>query len=72
MSNNGTQTGSVKFFNAARGFGFLVPDNKACEDVFFHVSSLAPGVTPTERQRVEFSVGKARDGRLRAEMVKVL
>ena len=33
------QTGVVKFFNAAKGYGFITPDGEA-KDVFIHVTAL--------------------------------
>jgi cold shock protein len=33
------QTGTVKFFNAAKGYGFITPDGEA-KDVFIHVTAL--------------------------------
>jgi CspA family cold shock protein len=33
------QTGIVKFFNAAKGYGFITPDGEA-KDVFIHVTAL--------------------------------
>jgi len=38
-------TGSIKFFSADKGYGFILPDDSS-GDVFFHRHSLAdPGLT---------------------------
>ena len=51
--------GTVKFFDAARGFGFI--SREGGDDVFVHVSNLqVTGTTLAEGQTVEFDVGPGR------------
>ena len=55
-------TGTVKFFNTEKGFGFISrPDG---EDVFVHFSNIAGDgyKTLTDGQNVEFEVGAGRKG----------
>jgi len=54
--------GTVKFFNADRGFGFISRDNG--DDVFVHVSNIQGGGsnTLTEGEAVEFELGPGRKG----------
>lgn len=68
---NGTRTGKVKFFNEAKGYGFLMQDDGA-DEVFFHVHQLVGDYEPVRDDRVSFTIGKGRDGRARAEQVKIL
>jgi len=64
------ETGTVKWFNAAKGFGFIQRENG--EDVFVHFSAInASGYrTLDEGARVEFSVKKGPKG-LQAEDVTI-
>jgi CspA family cold shock protein len=50
-------TGTVKFFNSSKGFGFIAPEGGA-KDVFVHVSALEQaGITSlSEGQRVNFDI----------------
>jgi CspA family cold shock protein len=56
--------GTVKFFNAAKGFGFIEPDEGA-KDVFVHASALeAAGIRSlNEGDRVSFVLEDDRRGR---------
>ena len=62
-------TGTVKFFNSTKGFGFIQPDNGGT-DVFVHVSAVerAGMRTLVEGQKLSFDVVKdARSGKSAAE-----
>ena len=64
--------GTVKFFDAKRGYGFIQPADGG-PDVFVHATDLAgSGTVLSEGQRVGFEVGSSRDGRAKAENVRVL
>ena len=45
-------TGTVKFFNEAKGYGFITNDESE-EDVFVHISALN-GITLKEGSKVEY------------------
>lgn len=55
--------GTVKWFNAEKGFGFITPDD-GTQDVFAHYSAIeAKGYrTLEEGQRVEFEVTDGQKG----------
>ena len=62
-------TGTVKWFNATKGFGFIQPDNGGT-DVFVHVSAVerAGLRTIVEGQKLSFEVVKDnRSGKSSAE-----
>jgi len=66
-------TGTVKFFNADRGFGFIKPDDGEA-DVFVHIRQVANSTHALrENQRVSFEIGTdAKRGKPQAEGVRVL
>ena len=55
--------GTVKWFNADKGYGFIAPDDGGA-DVFVHFSAIqSEGYRSLqENQRVEFSVGQGSRG----------
>jgi len=56
------ETGTVKWFNASKGYGFISRDGG--EDVFVHYDAIrADGYRSLEEgQKVEFSVGQGKKG----------
>jgi CspA family cold shock protein len=65
-------TGTVKWFNADKGFGFIAPDDGSA-DVFAHFSAIASGGYRSleENQKVEFETAKGPKG-LQAENITVI
>jgi CspA family cold shock protein len=64
-------TGTVKWFNPAKGYGFIGRDNG--EDVFVHFSAIDMNGYKQlkEGQKVEFSIEKASKGLQAAQVVTV-
>jgi CspA family cold shock protein len=60
-------TGTVKWFNATKGYGFIQPDDGS-KDVFLHVSAVerAGLQSPADGQKVEYEIEAGRDGRTSA------
>lgn len=71
LASSGAQadTGKVKYFNDAKGFGFIKP--KSGPDVFVHKSSVADGKDLSVGACVEFEVGQGPKGP-RASKVKTV
>jgi CspA family cold shock protein len=61
--NMTTQSGTVKWFNEGKGFGFIAPDDGG-KDLFAHFSEIQGSgfKTLAEAQRVEFEVTQGQKG----------
>ena len=66
-------TGTVKWFNATKGYGFIQPEDGG-KDVFLHVSAVerAGLQPPQEGQKLEFELESGRDGRTSAGNIRYL
>ncbi|GAB4306612.1 MAG: cold-shock protein [Roseovarius sp.] len=66
-------TGTVKWFNTAKGYGFIAPDDGG-KDVFVHISAVErAGLTGLrDNQKLSFELLDGRDGRKMAGDIKLL
>lgn len=57
-------TGTVKWFNSEKGYGFITPDGGGDKDVFVHFSAIqgAGYRSLEEGQRVEFEITEGTKG----------
>jgi cold shock protein len=55
------KTGTVKFFNEKKGYGFIIPDGDG-KDIFFHVRSVHGMPAPKTDNKVSFQIKLADRG----------
>jgi CspA family cold shock protein len=54
-------TGTVKFFNETKGFGFIKNDETG-EDIFVHVTDLVDAKSLREKDKVQYEEAQGRKG----------
>jgi CspA family cold shock protein len=54
-------TGTVKWFNQAKGYGFITPSSGG-KDLFAHISEVQGGTVLKEGQQVEYEVTQGKKG----------
>jgi CspA family cold shock protein len=66
-------TGTVKFFNTSKGFGFIKPDDGS-KDVFVHISAVerAGLGSLSENQKISFDLEKGNNGKTSAVNLKAV
>ena len=65
-------TGTVKWFNATKGFGFIQPDSGG-KDVFVHISAVERAGMRTlgQGQRLSYELQQDRPGKMSASNLKL-
>jgi CspA family cold shock protein len=66
-------SGTVKWFNRAKGYGFIEPEDGG-KDAFVHISAVQKAGLPglREGQKVEYELVEGQNGRMSAENLNAL
>jgi len=66
-------SGTVKWFNGTKGFGFIQPDDSS-KDVFVHISAVErAGLSSlNEGQKLKFAIEPGRDGKTSAVDLQII
>jgi CspA family cold shock protein len=70
---SGMPTGTVKWFNTTKGFGFIAPDDGG-KDVFVHISAVERAGLKglNDNQKIGYELQSGRDGRASASDLRLL
>lgn len=66
-------TGTVKWFNVTKGYGFIAPDDGSA-DVFVHITAVQQAGLHglDEGQQVSFELERGRNGKMSASQLRPL
>ncbi len=66
-------TGTVKWFNAQKGYGFIAPEDGG-DDAFVHISAVEQANLPTlnEGQKVEYELAEGNNGKMAAQNLSLV
>lgn len=66
-------TGTVKWFNTTKGYGFIAPDSGG-QDIFVHITAVqrAGLESLSDNQKVQYELREGRDGRQSASDLALL
>ena len=62
-------TGTVKFFNDSKGFGFITPDDGGA-DLFVHITAIQED-TLNENDKVDYEIGEGQKGPCAVQVKKI-
>ena len=69
MNNtDNTETGTCKFFQSTKGFGFIEQDN-GMEDLFVHITAVSGQIK--QGDRVSYAIGTGKKGEIAVNVAKI-